>query len=525
MKPELHVHSYESNAPVEEPAFQSLKTWLISEENPSLNALNIHIRQLHYVSCTDAERLELLDWFRPLISKSGVRLREQLQDSQLPLPEGLVNGLDELAMVHSVVADVYKMVLMKQSAELMNSGSSTEEQRTRQLRSLVLACYGAINHLAEQLRAAYESYKPSPDGVWREVHHIYQFAHNIINTSEAVSSDGRTGMDEFFMIEHVYKRSLLLGLCNPFHFSYRQFRDLGRALNSRASLCSIHFEIMSAEKINLFSIDFDSDYPAAPVLTHTGNLLQGDHYAVLDTRELVDSLNREINMIAAEAFAETSEDRRAKDLLKVEMLRRLVMNWGQHPVRRDKRTDVKENVKCHIATGFEGIVAHVSRDGLLLDQMASTNVAGADLSCEIVDSSLMGYQLAFNADSKVQFRIGEMLAMRRVDEPDSWSLCIVRWARYLSREQVGVGVFILGSGCQRIRVRNEGRGQGQSADCLKLTRSFSLPMERKLMIAPTVMYSPDTRLEMTDGRRLRFKAGNLLMSGVDFVVFDYEFVD
>ena len=523
MKPDLNVNSYESNGPANEPSFQSLKTWLISEPSPSLKSLNDRIRQLHYVSCTDAERLELLDWFRPLVSKSGVQLREQLQDSQLPLPEELVSGLDELAMVHSVIADVYKMVLMKQSADLMHAGGSSEEERIEQLRSLVLACYGATSHLAEQLRAAYEAYKPSPEGVWREVHHIYQFAHSIINTSDAVSGDGRTGMDEFFMIEHVYKRSLLLGLCNPFHFSFRQFRDLNRTLNSRASLCSIHFESMSAEKLNLFSIDFDSDYPAAPVLTHSGNLLQGDHYAVLDTRELVDSLNREVNMIAAETFSETSEQRRADDLVKIEMLRRLVMNWGQHPVRRDKRTDTNENIQCHIATGFDRIVAHVSRDGLLLDQTASTSAAAADLSCEIVDSSPMGYQLAFKADSTVQFRIGDMLAVRRMDDPDSWSLCIVRWARYLSSEQVGVGVFTLGSGCQRIRVRSE--SGGQSADCLKLIRSVSLPTSRNLMIAPSALYSPEVRLEMTDGHRIKIKAGNMLVSGVDFVVFDYELID
>ena len=524
MKPDLNVHSYESSSSAGEPSFQSLKTWLISAANPSLKSLNHHIRQLHYLPCTDAERLELLDWFRPMITKAGVRLREQLQDSQLPLPEGLVNGLDELAVVHSIVADVYKMVLMKQSADMMHANDSSDEERIEQLRSLVLACYGATSHLAEQLRAVYEAYKPSPEGVWREVHHIYQFAHSIINSSNTISVDGRTGMDEFFMIEHVYKRSLLLGLCNPFHFSFRQFRDLNRTLNSRASLCTIHFESMSAEKLNLFSIDFDSDYPAAPVLTHNGNLLQGEHYAVLDTRELVDSLNREIDMIAAEAFVETNEHRRAEDLAKIEMLRRLVMNWGQHPVRRDKRTD-EDVAQCHIAAGFDRIVSHVSRNGLLLGKMASTSDAATDLSCEIIDSSPTGYQLAFKADSEVQFRIGEMLALRSKEDPDSWSLCIVRWARYLSSDLVGVGVFILGTACQRIRVRIESRGLGQSADCLKLTKSGSLPRNRKLMIAPSSYFQPDARLEMTDGHRLMIRAGNMLISGIDFVVFDYEITD
>ena len=523
MKPNLNVHSYESEAPAEGPSFQSLKTWLITARNPSLGVLNERIRQLHYLSCTDDERLELLDWFRPMITRSGVLLREQLQDSQLPLPGDLTHGLDELAVVHGVVADVYKMVLMKQSADLKARSAMSEEESIRHLRSLVLACYGAINHLAEQLRAIYESYKPSPPGVWREVHHIYLFAHSIINTSDTISSDGRTGMDEFFMIEHVYKRSLLLGLCNPFHFSFRQFKDLNRTLNSRASLCTIHFETMSAEKLNLFSIDFDSDYPAAPVLTHSGNLLQGEHYAVLDTRELVNSLNRDVDMIASEAFTETGEHRRADDLAEIEKLRRLIMNWGQHPVRRDTRTDQQEG-ECQVAAGFSEIVRHVSRNGLLLDKTASVSSEAAELSCRIIDTSPMGFQLSMKADSRIQFRIGEMIAVHGDAGPDSWHLGIIRWARYLNDDQVGIGIFILGTGCQRIRVRSENRDHGQGADCLKLTRTRSLPMNRKLMIAPSALYSPDERLEMIDGHRQVIRTHNMLLSGIDFVVFDYEFV-
>ena len=523
MKPNLNVHSYESVAPEEEPSFQSIKTWLITARNPRLGLLNERIRQLHYLSCTDAERLELLDWFRPMITRASVLLREQLQDSQLPLPSDMANGLDELAVVHSVVADVYKLVLMKQSAEYKQLTVSSEEERIRQLRSLVLACYGAINHLAEQLRAVYETYKPAPEGVWREVHHIYQFAHSIINTSDTVSTDGRTGMDEFFMIEHVYKRSLLLGLCNPYHFSFRQFRDLNRTLNGRASLCTIHFEAMSAEKLNLFSIDFDSDYPAAPVLTHSGNLLQGEHYAVMDTRELVSSLSHEVDVVASEAFNETGVHRRASDLAEIEMLRRLIMNWGQHPVRRDTRTDQQEG-QCRIAAGFINITRHVSRNGLLLDKTASATSSAAELSCRIIDASPMGFQLSMKADSEIQFRVGEMIALHGEADTQSWHLGIIRWARYLSADQVGIGVFILGTGCERIRVRSEDRHLGQGADCLKLTRTRSLPMNRKLMIAPSSLYMPNARLEMTDGHRQVIQTHNMLLSGIDFVVFDYEFV-
>jgi hypothetical protein len=524
MKPDLNVQSYESESSDAHPSLQVLKAWLISATDPSLASLNKRVRQLHYLSCTDDERLDLLDRFRPMISRAGSHLRERLQDSQLPLARALVDGLDNLAKVHSIVADVYKLVLLNQSAALMHTGRSSDTEHSGQLRDLVLACYGAINHLAEQLRAVYEAYSPPPAGVWREVHQIYQFAHTIINSNAITGIDGRTGMDEFFMIEHIYKRALLLGLCNPFHFSFRQFGDLNRTLNSRASLCVIHFETMSAEKLNLFSIDFDSDYPAAPVLTRSGQLLQGKHYAVLDTRELTDSINHEIDMIAGEAFAEPGQYPREERLQKLDMLRRLVMNWGQHPVRRDQRSDVEDG-QCRVAIGFSDIVTHVSRNGELFDRMASTNRDTLEQGGDIIDSSQMGYQLALRADSHLRFQIGEMLAVRDIDDADSWSPCIIRWARYLDSERIGIGVFILGSQCQRIRVRSADRTKGQGADCLKLTRSISLPMSRKLMIAPSSLYRPDATLQMTDGHSMMIRAGNMLLLGIDFVVFDYEYID
>ena len=64
MKPELKVHSYEQKDALHPASIPELTSWLTSTATVQVSEREDKVKQLHYVECSDRERLELLDWIR-----------------------------------------------------------------------------------------------------------------------------------------------------------------------------------------------------------------------------------------------------------------------------------------------------------------------------------------------------------------------------------------------------------------------------------------------------------------------------
>jgi len=290
MKPRLKVHSYNEDEALSPSTVPELTDWLTSTATLQVPELEAKVKQFHYVECTDRQRLELLDWIRPLITNTAYAVRAVIADGKLPLPDYVLSHIDGLGRIYSIMADLYKGTIMSLASRVLQNTEESREGRKALHEDLILACYGAINFLAEQLRASYEGYKPAEEGIWHEIHHIYNYSRFILDVSGNSGVDEEKMRDEFFLIEHIYKRSLLLGLCNPYHFPVDSFGELNRSLNKWAHLCDLEHDVHTAEQQCMFSIDAESDYPAVPVLSHSGDIATSDRFSVLSTKELVVAL-------------------------------------------------------------------------------------------------------------------------------------------------------------------------------------------------------------------------------------------
>ncbi|NOY17418.1 MAG: hypothetical protein GXP23_10935 [Gammaproteobacteria bacterium] len=519
MKPRLKVHSYNETEALSPSTVPELANWLTSTATLQVSELEAKIKQFHYVECSDHQRLELLDWIRPLLSNTAYAVRDAIGDGKLPLPDHVLTHIDALGRIYAVMADLYKGTIMSLASRVLQNSEDSQKNRKALHEDLILACYGAISFLAEQLRASYEGYKPALDGTWHEIHHIYNYSRFILDINCNGSINEEKMCDEFFLIEHIYKRSLLLGLCNPYHFPVVAFGELNRALNKWAHLCKLEHNVHTAEQQCMFSVDAESDYPAVPILSHSGDLATAERFSVLTTKELVNTLKREIDLMAHEAFDGPVTDLSEKAMHRLEMYRRLIMNWGKHPVRQDIRWD--REGQCEAVAGYSQIMEKM---GGLLVRAIKMEPLNDQCSCTVIDASEMGCQVEMRTNSDTRFKIGDMIAIRDDRDLDRWSLAVVRWARYTASRHIRVGMFIMGQQAERFKLQVE-LSSDQTIDVMSIFGTSNFPCEKKILLVPSGTYRPGRVMELIGGESHRIIARNLIMSGADFDVVDYRLLN
>jgi len=519
MKPRLKVHSYNETEALSPSTVPELANWLTSTATLQVSELEAKIKQFHYVECSDHQRLELLDWIRPLLSNTAYAVRDAIGDGKLPLPDHVLTHIDALGRIYAIMADLYKGTIMSLASRVLQNSEDSQKNRKVLHEDLILACYGAISFLAEQLRASYEGYKPALDGTWHEIHHIYNYSRFILDINCNGSINEEKMCDEFFLIEHIYKRSLLLGLCNPYHFPVVAFGELNRALNKWAHLCKLEHNVHTAEQQCMFSVDAESDYPAVPILSHSGDLATAERFSVLTTKELVNTLKREIDLMGHEAFDGPVTDLSEKAMHRLEMYRRLIMNWGKHPVRQDIRRD--REGQCEAVAGYSQIMEKM---GGLLVRAIKMEPLNDQRSCTVIDASEMGCQVEMRTNSDTRFKIGDMIAIRDDRDLNQWSLAVVRWARYTASRHIRVGMFIMGQQAERFKLQVE-LSSDQTIDVMSIFGTSNFPREKKILLVPSGTYRPGRVMELIGGESHRIIARNLIMSGADFDVVDYRLLN
>jgi hypothetical protein len=518
MNPELKVHSYDRVEALNPVSVAELTNWLTSAAYLKTADLEEKVKQFHYVECTDHQRLELLDWIRPLITNTAYSVRSAIAGGDLPLADHIIADIDTLGRINATMADLYKATILSLASSVLKNQDSSYAIRSALHEDLVLACYGAIYFLAEQLRSAYEGYRPIPEGIWEEIHHVYNYARFIIGRSETAGVDGEKVNDEFFLIEHIYKKSLLLGLCNPYHFPVVAFGELNRTLNKWAHLCKIERNVKAPTQHCMFSIDAESDFPAAPVFSHSGELATSERYSVLNTADLIAALNQEIDMMG-QLLHEQQGTREvpAKSLILIEMLRRLIMNWGKHPVRQDVRQN--KDGKCETVPGYDNIMNSM---GGMVTAALKKQPLEEGRCCIIRDASDKGMQVEMDpTQCKMNFRIGDMIAVRDSTRPEVWSLSVVRWARYTQGKNIRVGMFIMGEQAERYKLQLD-LSSDKTVDVMSVIGTSNFPVDKKILLAPMGVYRPGRIMLLTGGDSQRIIARNLIMSGADFDVFDFN---
>jgi hypothetical protein len=398
------------------------------------------------------------------------------------------------------------------------------------------------------LAACYLSYSPAPEGLWLDMHHIYQMAHATGLADSAI--------DDALPASLAYRQALLLALADPPHMSHAELNHTRHYLEKGAAKAELSLATVDPAH-SRFAIPTERDQGPSPL---SGTATEGDLW--LDTEALCRHLHDAATRLRG------SESPRGMDTgMSLSLAKRLLKVW---------RAGVQRAFKRYAATdGTVQVVAGVSAIHRLLDLLTQADPADADApdSLQIGDiglalaapaavvptrwtisnESAAGLALSGAPDTQLNLKVGDALALRAAGRvagdaspgaaqsvaaaagpapgagDAAWSLAVVRWIRMRNGRQVEFGVERLSPQVQPVWVRTlYGQRKASLEPALFVPGLPALGQPDRLLL-PRPLYqngmdaevwrTPQQRHTLTFGRRLTHTPSFDL---IDFTLFTSE---
>lgn len=406
------------------------------------------------------------------------------------------------------------------------------------------ACYGSISFQTRRLILSYESYRPVRKGIWSQIHLVYSIARECESETFPVKIETSEGTFQS-SIEHIYKRAILIGRSDPYHFSFRGVTRLFESLEEWPEMVRLTHEAVVPKDYSMFIIDLNSDFPAAPYFQNSAEVAD-DHFLILDTTELMGRLNKELKSVMQGISGGLKGIDQVQAFERMEILRHIVVSWGMHPIRKAEREDLSQD--CKIVFGLTNIfsILHPDLDADEVDNIDFDSTAEIQMvlgvfqekfgksldsnsfvsSWKIVNESTGGYSLNHTDSSTRELRVGDILALRKSGER-KWNICIVRWAMEGNNGQLQAGVFKIGTNAEPISMKP--LETEKESVRLEYTAALHIPeassfSNTDLIVAQKTVYSPHRSLYMRRRDRDHLViATNLVVSSRSVDVFSYRY--
>ncbi|NOY16926.1 MAG: hypothetical protein GXP23_08350 [Gammaproteobacteria bacterium] len=404
------------------------------------------------------------------------------------------------------------------------------------------ACYGSITFQTRRL--SYESYRPVRKGIWSQIHLVYRIARECESETFPVQIESSENTYQS-SIEHIYKRAILIGRSDPYHFSFRGVTRLFDSLEKWPEMVRLTHETVVPGNNSMFIIDLNSDFPAAPYFQNADEVTDG-RFLILDTTELMERLNKELKSVMHSITGGLKGINQVQGFERMEILRHIVVSWGMHPIRKAEREDL--SLDCKIVFGLTNIfsILHPDLDADKVDDIDFDSTAEIQIvlgvfqerfgksldrnsfvsSWKIGNESSGGYSLNHTRTSTKELRVGDILALQKSGEHE-WNICIVRWAMEGDDGQLQAGVFKIGTNAEPISMKP--LETEKEFIRLEYTAALHIPeatsfSNTDIIVAQKTVYSPHRTLYMRRSDRDHLViATNLVVSSRSVDVFSYRY--
>ncbi len=406
------------------------------------------------------------------------------------------------------------------------------------------ACYGSISIQTRRLMLSYESYRPVRKGIWSQIHLVYSIARESDSETFPIQVESSDSTYQS-SIEHIYKRAILIGRSDPYHFSFRGVTRLFDSLEKWPEMVKLTHEAVEPKNQGMFLIDLVSDFAAAPYFQNSKEFSDG-RFLILDTTELMERLNKELKSVMHSITSGLKGINQVQGFERMEILRHIVVSWGMHPIRQAEREDLSTD--CKIVFGLTNIfsILHPDLDADEVDEIDFDSTVEIQMvvgvfqekfgksldrnafvsSWKIVNESSGGYSLNHTRSSTKELRVGDILALKKGGEHE-WNICIVRWAMEGHDGQLQAGVFKIGTNAEPVSMKPLEtdkeflRLEYTAALHVPETSSFT---NTDLIVAQKTVYSPHRTLYMRRSDRDHLVvATNLVVSSRSVDVFSYRY--
>jgi hypothetical protein len=499
---------------------KDLKRWIATLPKANLGEMARQLYQglgeLNQLLTPSDNRLQLLELLRPEVHYVCKHLERHFLNQSVVLEERPRKVANLCQALQNHLAIGYKQIIARVGPKL------TKDRTTL----LATALQRALHCLTGPLIRANQLYCPVQDGLWLELHQIYQIARHCRLQNTAVA-DNLATHTRTLTVEQTYIMALLMGSSRCNQMRQHNIGRLAEVLDAWSTLVKLQ---APADESSLFALAPTAD--------------AGPRYRSLYTPEQLPNLlgfSPQALSAAIQRYLETPAEQRSQSYLvvpagfSVDLLQHLAAAWGDVSERAFQRTpgqgtltlcvgmsalhyflsgqrsfndvlqvpsvsktanftlqplhaghsdtwgqtrDVEHSGTADTMLPFEEIAYQPANDnaGSAFDNQQSFPT----YSLNIVNHSPGGYCLAWPKEVPDQLQAGEMVGIQ--DHGQGWSIAAVRWVRQVRGGGMQMGIELIApfaQACGMQLVRTEQNSQ--------YLRALLLPEVRAIDVPPTVM--------------------------------------
>jgi hypothetical protein len=543
---------------------KDLKRWIATLPKANLGEMARQLYQglgeLNQLLTPSENRMQLLELLRPEVFFVCRHLERHFLNQSVVLEERPRKVANLCQALQNHLAIGYKQIIARVAPRLSKD----------RIPLLTTALQRALNSLNGPLIRASQLYCPVQDGLWLELHQIYQIArqHQLHNVPVADSQAHHT---RTLTVEQTYIVALLMGCSRCNQMRQHNIGKLADALDAWSSMVTLQQPV---DDSSLYAVSSNTD--AAPRYASLYTEDQRANLLGIDPRALSAAMQR---------YIELPVEQRSQSYLHVppglslDVLQHLAAAWGDVSERVFQRTPGQGTLtvcvgmsalhyfvggqKCfsdllQVATISKvaeytlqplepakhdpwAQAMDVQRSGTsshLLpfeeieyqrEETEGTSAADAQKSfptygLHIVNHSPGGYCLAWPKDVPDQLQAGEMIGIQ--DHGHGWSIAVVRWVRQVRSGGTQMGVELIApfaQACGMQLQRAEQSSQYLRALLLPEVRAIDVPAT---VIAPRLPFEDGCKVMInSSGEERRASLSNRRATTGSYNQFEYQILE
>ncbi len=435
------------------------------------------LTEFNRVEMPDSVRLQIAERFVATVDYLGTNLERYFLDTAFPLAP---KGEKVAALVRELTAELavsYKIVIER----ILGGIHEADDQRL-----LTIALQRALRHLGRTQFRAVLVYQPWPAGSWREAHAIHGYAvqqgldaipvRDLLDDSRSPTA---TAGD-------MYRQMIVLAAAEPQRL--RQ-REMQRVFDNGARWGKV-LAFVPAESAEIRHTHrlIDTEADKEPLLVERFTEPARGRFLLVDLAPLTAELETEL----ADAGS-TDAPKQPTTLLATTLLRRLADHWAKPARRRFSRTRLVFELR--VVVGLAAIHGELlemkpagARPGApppsLLHERDLYALAPLGLGLTVSDPDVLGpatqpiawkspedvepapnaptfnvrtanesaggYCIEWHASNAPRMRVGEVLGIQTVTEDPQFTVGLIRWIQYASRDMLRVGIELVAPQCEGV---------------------------------------------------------------------------
>ncbi|MDD5403514.1 MAG: hypothetical protein PHZ14_03140 [Sulfuricella sp.] len=524
----LSIPAPEQNLTVETRPEQ-VAEWLDTLPHANLNeaarAILDTLSAMNRSKVAEDTRLKLLELYRASITRLMPSLEQQFSGQPLPLPEKSRLIAAQARQLQIELAYGYKIILLDHAGKRLSFGSN---------RQLPLTVERAISSLGRMLVVCYQTYAPTPAGVWAEMHALFMYA-----VEQGIQDDPVPSLGQQSSVNLAYKQALLLALLDPYRLMQGEVNKVLDYLSSFGGQAHLQPLMQTTSPSGFFLVRLDSDKPPR-ALAHDATVTDTRTDILLNTIELARLLHQQIQRLEAGADPlSLLLPASAKEPDFLNLLKRMLKHWGIAPKRlfsrmpNSARMDICANINAiHHCLSGESAAGADDQEISGEDTEITLDLADSPLDKTshqtyisrnwlIINESAGGLGLVKDPRANAQVRVGDVIGLRP-EGGEAWNIGVVRWVSSEDPGHLQLGAQMLAPSATPVQIRPVISRIGTPFQAALLLPEIPALKQPATLLARHGSYLPQREFMLEGpGRPQNVRAVRLLEQSIAFDLFEF----